>query len=217
MPRPLRAPVLAVTDGTAEAVRAHILDAARRVVAERGLAAASTRAIAEEAGVAGGTLYNYFDGHTDLLAKSIVLHARDLMGAVSGLEQRTGRGTVAQNLRWFVRQAASVLDHLVPAVAAAFSDRAVLAEVRSELVSAGLADDPLRLVERYLQAERELGKVLPGTDCRTAASIVVGLCHDSAFQRHLHGPGSKPRPRLREVEFLARALTGQPGDEQEKP
>ncbi|HEX9034435.1 MAG TPA: helix-turn-helix domain-containing protein, partial [Streptosporangiaceae bacterium] len=226
MSRPLRAPVLAVCDGTADAVRAHILGAARRVIAERGLAAASTRAIAEQAGVAGGTLYNYFDGHTDLVAKSIVRHASDLTGAVSGLAQRAGQGTVEQNLRWFARQAVTVLDELVPAYAAAFSDSALLAAVRSE-VAAGLAEDPAAVVERYLGAERDLGRVAPDTDCRTVASIVVSLCHDNAFQRHLRGPGEpgpdgeagpdgEPIPRVREIDLIARAVTAQPADERQE-
>lgn len=50
MPRPLPAHVLTSTGGDSEAVRNHILDAAHRVVVSRRLAAASTRAIANEAG-----------------------------------------------------------------------------------------------------------------------------------------------------------------------
>src|SRR5258708_1726047 len=207
MPRPLRSPVLAATDGSADAVRAHILRAARRVIADQGLAAASTRVIAEQAGVSGGTLYNYFGGQVDLLAQAIVHQARDLTGTVTSMPERAGGGTVAQNLRWFVRQAAAVLDQLVPAFAAAFSDSALLDAVRAEMTAGDIASDPGRALEHYLRAERDLGRIRPDADCRAAASIIAGLCHEDAFHRHLHGAGVRPRTRTREIDLVIRALT----------
>jgi AcrR family transcriptional regulator len=51
-----------------EAAAEAILDAAEKVAAARGLEATSTAAIAETAGVAVGTLYNYFPDREALLA-----------------------------------------------------------------------------------------------------------------------------------------------------
>jgi AcrR family transcriptional regulator len=45
-----------------------LLDAAERVIRTKGLAAASTREIAREAGCADGTLYNHFSDRADLFA-----------------------------------------------------------------------------------------------------------------------------------------------------
>ena len=150
MPRPLPAAVMAVTDGDPDAVRRYRLDAAHRVIATEGLAAAaSSRAIAEEAGVAGGTLHNYFGSHTQLLARAVVHHAASLMGPVAGLPSRAGRYTVADNLRYFARQAAGVLDQIVPALAATFSDTELLTAVRQELAVGDRMNDPALLVERY--------------------------------------------------------------------
>jgi AcrR family transcriptional regulator len=47
-----------------------IQGAAQRVIARHGLAGASMSAIAEEAGVAKGTLYLYFEDRDDLLDQS---------------------------------------------------------------------------------------------------------------------------------------------------
>src|SRR5439155_15960213 len=118
VPRPLPASVVAATGGDADAVRALILDATRRLIEVRGLAAASTRAIAEEVGVSGGTLYNYFANQAELVAKAVVQNTRDLTGPVLDLPARAGRSTVSANLAYFVRQATGVLDRLVPALAA---------------------------------------------------------------------------------------------------
>jgi len=206
MPRPLPAPVLAVTDGDVDAVRTHILQAAYRVIADRGLALASTRAIAEEAGLASGTLYNYFGNRLQLLAKAIVWHATVLMGGIDDLPARAGHDTVAGNLGLFARQAAVVLDQLVPAFAATFSDAGLLAAVRREMAEIHLVDRPARAVEQYLLAERGLGRVQPDADCRAAAAVMASLCHDGAFQRYLQGAGGERSGLDEEIGLLARSL-----------
>lgn len=207
MPRSLPAHVLALTDGDSEAVRQHVLAAARRVIDAKGLAAASTRAIAEEAGISGGTLYNYFDNHTRLLAQAIVGRASESTGPAQDLPQRAGHGTVADNLAYFLRQAATILDQLVPAFAATFSDSALLGAVRAELGRAAPLNDPARTVEQYLRAERDLGRIASDADCRGAAALVVSLCHDDAFNRYLRGPGGRPRSRRKEIALIVRSIS----------
>jgi AcrR family transcriptional regulator len=207
MPRPLPAHVLALTQGDPDAVGNHILDAARRVIASKGLAGASTRAIADEAGVSGGTLYNYFGSHVQLLAKAVVQRAKDAADPVASLPSRAGQASVAENLRLFVRRAATVLDELIPTLAAAFSDAELLDAVRRELTDADPLNDPARVVERYLLAERDLGRVAPGANCRAAARLVVSICHDDAFNRYLVGETRAPRARREEIALIARSVT----------
>jgi AcrR family transcriptional regulator len=208
MPRPLSPEVLAATGGDPDAVRELILAAARRVIQAKGLAAASTRAIAEEAGVSGGTLYSYFDGRVDLVAKAIMAYARELIGGVADLTTRAGRATVADNLLLFTRRAARVLGELVPLLAASFSDTELLAAIRTELARAGSVNDPAAIVELYLVAERSLGNIRPDADCRAAAALVVSMCHADAFARYLHGSRTGSRSRRLEIALIARSLTG---------
>ncbi|UXY30241.1 TetR/AcrR family transcriptional regulator [Streptomyces sp. HUAS TT20] len=208
MSRPLPARVQSATGGDTEAVREHILTAAYRVVARDGLAAASTRAIAEEAGLAGGTLYNYFGNRVGLVAAAIVHRARTITDPVADLPARAGIGTLAENLEYFADQASTVLGELVPLFAAAFSDTALLAEVRRRMAEVGMLSDPATAVEQYLVAERRLGRIAADADCRAAASIVVSMCHDDAFQSYLHGDGAGRRSRRREIELVVRSLTG---------
>jgi AcrR family transcriptional regulator len=51
-----------VTQQTKERTRARIVAAARRLFSERGFEATTTRELAAEAGIAAGTLFNYFPG-----------------------------------------------------------------------------------------------------------------------------------------------------------
>ena len=207
MPRHLPPSVAAATQGDPEQVRRHILEAARRVIDTHGLAAAATRAIAREAGVSSGTVYNYFANHTQLLAASIVHRAATTAGPARDLPARAGHGTVVANLAYFVEQAAAVLDQLVPALAATFSDAALLQAVRSELAGVTLFADPALTVLRYLRAEGELGRISTGADCGSAASLIVSMCHDDAFSRFLAGTTGPPRPRHDELALIVRALT----------
>ena len=207
MPRPLSPGVQAATGGKPEAVRSLILAAACRVIQANGLAGASTRAIAAEAGVSGGTLYSYFDDRVDLLAKAIMEYARDLIRGVADLSTRAGHASVADNLVLFTRRAARVLGELVPLLAASFSDTELLTAIRAEMARAEMVDDPAAIVERYLLAERELGTIRPDADCRAAATLVVSICHADAFARYLRGGRAGPPRRDPEIALIARSLT----------
>jgi AcrR family transcriptional regulator len=209
MPRPLPARVVAATAGHHDAVRDHILDAAHRVIARHGLAAASTRAIAAEAGIGAGTLYNYLDNRLQLLARSILRRAQLLSQPLEDLPSRAGSGTVAGNLRDFARQVTNVLDQLVPLFAAAFSDADLLDALRHEISTGAHAvgTSAAHPVERYLLAERKLGRIAPDADCHAAAALVVSLCHDRAFQRYFRGETGNPKPLDRQIDLIAHAVT----------
>ena len=64
----------------AEARRDQVLDAATRVFAERGFHKATIKQIASEAGVADGTIYNYFTDKSELLL--------DLLDRINETDQR---------------------------------------------------------------------------------------------------------------------------------
>ena len=55
-----------VTRETRERTRLRILDSARKLFADKGFEASTTRAIAAAAGIAAGTLFNYFRGKEEL-------------------------------------------------------------------------------------------------------------------------------------------------------
>lgn len=80
--------------------------AAGRVVAERGVAGATVEAIAEEAGIAKGTLYLYFQNRDDLLEKVANQAFEELLAEVGGIldsDQRFDaqlRGFVGATLRF---------------------------------------------------------------------------------------------------------------------
>ncbi|MFP8835756.1 TetR/AcrR family transcriptional regulator [Hydrogenophaga sp. XSHU_21] len=84
--------------------RAHVLDAARRVFAARGVEGASIREIAREAGYTAGALYSYFDSkeaiYAALLAESLDRLEAEVLGARAPKGQ-PGRLLVAKAQAWF--------------------------------------------------------------------------------------------------------------------
>jgi len=206
MPRQLPARVREATGGEAEAIREHILDAAYRVIVLRGLAGASTRAIATEAEIGAGTVYNYFDNRLQLLAQAMLRRIQLLSGPVKDLPERAGKFSVAENLRYYARCISSTLDELVPLGAAAFSDPRLLAVMRREHANVGSVHGSVNVLSRYLKAEQELGRVGASADLQAAAAIVFRICHDQAFHRYLQGGKPQPAVLNREIDFVARAL-----------
>lgn len=91
---------LAMTDTR----RAHVLDAARRVFADKGIEGASIREIAREAGYTAGALYSYFDSkeaiYAALLAESLDRLQLDVAAARAARSQ-PDRALVASAQAWF--------------------------------------------------------------------------------------------------------------------
>src|SRR5690606_31704542 len=84
--------------------RAHVLDAARRVFAERGVEGASIREIAREAGYTAGALYSYFDSkeaiYAALLAESLDRLQTEVQAARAPKGQ-AARTLAAKAQAWF--------------------------------------------------------------------------------------------------------------------
>lgn len=206
MPRPFPVHIQEVTGGESGAIREHILDAAYQVIIARGLAGASTRAIASEAAIGAGTIYNYFENRLQLLAHAMLRRMALLSRPVSNLPERAGKYTVAANLRYYARRISPTLDELVPLGAAAFSDPELLAVMRAEHANVKSVHDSVTILCRYLQAEQQSGRISSDADTEAAAAIVFRICHDQAFHRYLEGGKQHPGALEREIDFIANAI-----------
>ena len=134
--------------------RASILEAARRLVTERGTDVAMGE-IAREAGVAVGTLYRHFPNKADLLAAVVTQYveavAEDAQDAWARVE--AGRADAAQELLEFLERALEMIfrSHAAKAVAQALGAQveysepeARATEALERLIGAGRASGRLR-------------------------------------------------------------------------
>lgn len=93
-----------------EAVSEAILEAAERVALENGLEAASAAAIAARAGVAVGTLYNYFPDRDGILHALFKTRRAAIAPAIDASAQAAASLPFDERLRAFVRGLLEVFD-----------------------------------------------------------------------------------------------------------
>ncbi|UCC88921.1 MAG: TetR/AcrR family transcriptional regulator [Anaerolineales bacterium] len=155
--------------------RVQILDAATSVFAEKGFHRATTKEIANAAGVSEGTIYNYFANKADLLI-GIMVRLADLQQL--GPELTDGLHT---DVRDFF---AAIFRHRMSRVEASREMiQAILPEVlvNTELRQRFYQQFVLQIVtllEQYLEAEIELGHIRPVNvplTVRAVQSLFVGL------------------------------------------
>ena len=77
---------------------AHILDVARRHLAEQGAAALSLRAVAREVGMASSAIYRYFPSRDELFT-ALIIESYDAIGEASETAERASRRSTAFR-RW---------------------------------------------------------------------------------------------------------------------
>lgn len=166
-------------------VRQHLIDAAVEVIIQRGLTGASTRAIAQQADVALGTLYNHFPDRGALLVAAIQQRVGAAVGELEDLPSRAGKASVASNLRaalWVVTVAQG---RMFPVVGAVFADPSLRVQVRDGLVAADHSSPVRARLVAYLAAEQELRRVDADADVDAAAELLLAVCHQAAFSAAL--------------------------------
>jgi AcrR family transcriptional regulator len=175
--------------------RDQLVAAAERVLRTRGLARATTKEIAREAGCAEGTLYLHFADKLDLVR---AVHERLLpsfIELVHRLPERAGQGTVEGNLTELATGALDLYRDLLPLGSSLFADPELLTRFRGLLAARGAG--PHRAwepVAAYLRAEQALGRVAGEADPEAAAVLLLGACEQLVFVELLSGPERLPFP-----------------------
>jgi AcrR family transcriptional regulator len=156
--------------------RGQLFDAAERVLLRDGPAALTSRAVTAEAGVAKGVLHRHFADFDAFLAELALDRIARIGAQAQALRAAAGTGTVAGNL------AAALPELFSPAVLALV--RLVIArdELRARLRAATgsripLVSESVAMAARYLEAERDLGRIAPGADISTLAPVLVSSAH----------------------------------------
>lgn len=162
--------------------RERMIEAAERVMRERGLARSTTREIAREAGFSEGALYKHFDGKEELFLSVLAERLPSFVALSKELPGRVGVGTVGETLREVARTSLAFFAEGVPMFASIFSEPALLSRHAQEIRRRG--GGPQRANEAvgaYLRAEQGLGRVREDADPEAAAAMLLGACFQRAF------------------------------------
>jgi AcrR family transcriptional regulator len=147
---------------TPQALRDAVIDAALRVIQERGLARTRTSHIARAAGCSEGSIYRYFSGKSELVHEVIRSRLLTMIGTLGELPMRAGTATVQANLLEAARAALASYGDGVMLLGGLFADAELLAAEREFLASRDVGPHAVAVnLAAYLKAEQRLGRVRP--------------------------------------------------------
>ena len=174
--------------------------AARRVIAQRGLAGASMAAIAEEAGVAKGTLYLYFKDRDDLIEQAAGRVFDEILERLKSVLD--GGRPLRESLRELILTKLSFFDAHQDFFRAYMALRlAGVDESREPRRRRPQFFRYLEMLTRYLAAAAERGEMKPFDPARVALFFAEGTT--GILQRRLVEPGLSPEE---DVEWIVDLL-----------
>lgn len=190
--------------------REKIIESTLRVVREKGLVGATTRAIVKDVPCAEGTLYLYFKHRTDLILAAIEESASGFVEHLGRLPSLVGQKTVDGNLSMIIQQAARFQEDALTLLCGVMSDPELLTAQQKIMRKAGKGPHLSRLaIARYLEAEKREGRVHKKLDSNLTASILLRASFGRAFEERFTGISSGAGAS-RQIRSLILALLSAP-------
>lgn len=189
-----------------DATRAKLVATTIQLVSELGYAKTTTRAIAQAAGVAEGTLYRHFPDKTTLFAQAVLHKNQEVLDWVETLPGRAGTATVADNLTDCLTHLATLRADILPLELAILADP----ELARAAPPPGALPGPPGQLAQYLEAEQELGRLRRDADPSHIAIVLLAMLFGLAISPP-HSPGAHTAsaiPTIRDaVELVLRGLS----------
>ena len=160
-----------VKEAITEARRTQILDAAGQVFAEKGFHSATVKDVARAAGVADGTIYNYFKNKNDLLV-AMVNRLGEISQFAHQLEQFSGEATPQEIVAFMLDNRTALLERNQAKLQALIPQIISDPELRSHFYHS-LAKPTMAIVERGWQAQIDQGHIRP-IDSKLLVRVLIG-------------------------------------------
>jgi AcrR family transcriptional regulator len=165
-----------------------ILDAALSVIRERGLAKATTKAIAQAAGFSEAALYKHFADKEEIFLGVLQERSPGFPPLQAALSAAPGSASVEANLTAIAAAAVEFYHYNFPLLASIFAEPAIFDAHRRRLSELGIGPHkPNHAVAGYLRGEQKLGRVRADADADAAADLLMGACFQHAFLSHYQG------------------------------
>ncbi|MEV4574476.1 TetR/AcrR family transcriptional regulator [Nonomuraea jabiensis] len=161
--------------------RDRIVDAAEQAIREFGIAGATTKRIAQQAGCSEALLYKHFAGKEALFLAVLLERLPALGPALERLRASTGQGDLAGNLAEFALMALEFYTKAAAIASGLLADPSLMAGFRGMLAANDIGPHvPIRALAEILRAEQRGGRLDEGIDADAAASMLMGACFHRA-------------------------------------
>lgn len=186
--------------------RAKLIAATQQVVHEVGYAHATTRAIAEAAGVAEGTIYRHFPDKVALFFAAALEQDSAVIAELTALPAKAGQSSVVDNLASALERLATLREKVIPLELAIRSDPELI-ERRRTMTPPITPDGPTppEAIAQYLAAEQELGRIRADIDSLEAALVLLATLFGIGLMP-TRGPGADTRLIRSAVELFVHGL-----------
>ena len=175
--------------------RDRILDAADQAISEYGVAGATTKRIAKQAGCSEALLYKHFASKEELFLAVVLERTPALGPALDELRAGIGGGDLHAALVAFTLAALRFYTRTQAIMGGMLGDPALIAGFRAMLAENHTGPHvPLQVLADILRAEQRAGRIDAALDADAAASMLLGACfHRASLSRFvdLPGPGDK--------------------------
>ena len=205
--------------------RQALIDAALTVFLQHGFARATTREIAQTAGVAEGTIYRHFPDKYALFHEVFLSLTVEVMDELLRFRERAGQHTVRDNLKTLFTLVGGIQEQMASLMASMWADpqlaKMVGARARELAPEGFVPPGPVTVVAEYIRAEQDLGRIRRDVDAKEAAAVVVSVPFAAGMERALSThpgvshdfpvPDAFPIPAAGALDILARGLAPDAG------
>jgi AcrR family transcriptional regulator len=175
-PRVARA-VSGVEGDAGAALRAHLLDVAERLLAERSVTAITTRELARVAEVSEGVLYNYFADKNDLVLTALVRRFATLVARLEAAAPEAGERSLAENVATLAEALFALHVEAMPIIGKLLGEPSLLHRFMQDIHARTQPFGGKQIrdaVLRYLSSEQRLGRIAAGVDVDAATDLLIG-------------------------------------------
>ena len=191
----------------ASRTRERMVEAAERVMRDKGLAHATTKEIAREAGYSEGAIYKHFESKEELFIRVLTERLPPFADVLADLPRRAGQEAVGDVLEEVAGAALAFYGKSFPMSVSVFSEPGLLARHREEMYKRGAGPHKANeALVAYLEAERDLGRVREDADPEAAAAMLLGACFQRVFLGSFSGDGAIPEAEEGFVAGVARTV-----------
>ncbi|MFD7263974.1 TetR/AcrR family transcriptional regulator [Streptomyces sp. NPDC059874] len=165
-----------------------LLDAAEKLMRTSGLASATTKAIAREAGCSEAALYKHFANKEELFVRVLMERTPNAGPLMTALQEGAGERGVEEGLTEIARHASLFYSDAMPMAASLFAEPALLTRHREGVQKIGAGPHVvLDALAGRLRRELDAGRLRPDADPEAAAALLLGACFQRAFFLHFSG------------------------------